>query len=165
MPHYFCSIKKTDKKMNSTRFVITKESLSKRLFAASAHMVRARESMGIPPEVGERMLITADELKTVEPLIDNSINNVFCSIESYHPGSSIEYSDNAYIFIINTPGNYPAENGKKLKIAIESYIINHTLHSWYTGIKPDEASIIAVQTQNDATTIQQLLMQRTKPNI
>ena len=44
--------------MNTTRFAITKESLCKRIFAASAYMVRARESMGVPPAVGERMLIT-----------------------------------------------------------------------------------------------------------
>lgn len=151
--------------MISTRFVITKESICKRVFAASAHMVRASESMGIPFGLGERMLITADEQKMIEPLIDNSVNNVFCNIESYHPGSSIEYSDNAYMFIIKTPDNYPAENGKKLRIAIESYITNHTLQNWYTNIKSDEASIIAVQAQNDATTMRQLLMQRTKPHI
>lgn len=151
--------------MISTRFAITKESLYKRVFATSAYMVRSRESMGIPPGIGERMLITTDDREMIAPLIDNSINNVFCSIERYHPGSSIEYSDNAYMFNINTPANYPAENGKKLKPAIESYVTNHTLQNWYATIKPDEANIIAVQTQSEAITIQQLLMQRTKPAI
>lgn len=151
--------------MNTTEFTITKESLYKRVFAASAYIVRSRESMGVPPGVGERMLITADDQKMIEPLIDNSVNNVFCNIERYHPGSSIEYSDSAYLFSINTPANFPANNEKRLKAGIESYVTNHTLQSWYTTIKPDEASIIAVQAQNDAITIQQLLMQRTKPGI
>ena len=151
--------------MNSTRFVINKESLHKRVFATSAYMVRAREAMGVPPTVGERMLITADDLKMIEPLIENSVNNIFCSIEHYHRGSTVEHSDTAYMFYVNTPDNYPAENGKKLKTAVESYIVNHTLQNWYTNMKPDEASIIAVQTQNDTVTIQQLLMQRTKPSI
>ena len=151
--------------MSSTRFVITKESLHKRVFAASAYIVRARESMGVPPAVSERMLITADELKMIEPLIENCVNNIFCRIERYHRGSTVEPSDTAYMFYINTPDNYPVENGKKLKTAIESYIVNHTLQNWYTSMKPEEASIIAVQTQNDAATIQQLLVQRTKPSI
>ncbi len=151
--------------MNPTIFTITKEDLHKRVFAASAYLVRSRESMGIPPGIGERMLITADESDMIEPLIDNSINNVSCSIERYHPGSSIVNSGDAYQFSICTPVNYPAENGQKLKAAIENYITNHTLQNWYTAIKPDEASIIAVQAQNDTITIQQLLAQRTKPSI
>lgn len=149
--------------MNTSRFAITKESLCKRIFAASAYMVRARESMGVPPAVGERMLITEDEQKMIEPLIDNGVNNIFCSIERYHPGSSVENTDKAYTLYVNAPSNYPAENWKKLRTAIESYIVNHTLQSWYASTKPDEASIIAVQAQNVATTIQQLLVQRTKP--
>ena len=151
--------------MNTTRFAITKENLYKRIYAASAYIVRARESLGVPAGIGERMLITADDKKIIEPFVDKSVNSVFCYIERYHPGSSVEYSDNSYMFSIKIPYNYPAENSKKLKTAIESYVTNHTLQSWYTSIKPDEASIIAVQTQNDAVTIQQLLMQRIKPCI
>ena len=151
--------------MKTVKFVITKEDVYKRIFTTSAYTARARESMGIPSNVGERMLITADEQKVIEPLIDESVNKVFCNIERYHPGSSIEYADTAYMFSINTPANYPTENGKKLRISIESYIIHHTLQDWYTNIKPDDASIIAVQTQNDAMTIEQLLTQRTKPSI
>ena len=151
--------------MIATKFLITRERLYKRIFAASAYMVRAREAMGIPPAIGERMVITEDDRKMIDPLIENSVNNVFCSIERYHRGSTVEYTDNSYTFYINVPNNYPAENGKKLKTAVESYIVNHTLQNWYANMKPDEASIIAAQTQNDTVTIQQLLMQRTKPSI
>ena len=68
------------------------------------------------------------------------------------------------MFNIKVPESYPTGNEEKLGKCIESYITNHTLQNWYTGIKPDEAGINAVKTQNDATIIQQLLTQREKPS-
>ena len=151
--------------MESITFVITKEDVNRHIYATSAHMTRSREAMGIPSSIGEGMLITADKHEMIGPHIRNSVNNVFCDIVRYHPGSNIEITQEGYKFTINTPSNYPTENGEKLKDCIGSYIANRTLQSWYTNIKPDEASITATLVQNDAATIQQLLMQRTKPCI
>ena len=151
--------------MKPITFVITREDVYGHILATSAHVTRSREAMGTPQSIGESMLITTDEKEMLDPHIRNSVNNVFCDIVRYHPGSNVETTQEEFKFTINTPSNYPDENGEKLKESIESYIANRTLQSWYTSIKPDEASIAATLVQNDAVTIIQLLMQRTKPTL
>ena len=151
--------------MESITFVITKEDVNRHICATSAHMTRSREAMGIPANIGERMLVTADNKEMIEPHIRNSVNKVFCDVVRYHPGSSVEFTQDGFKFCINVPSNYPSETGEKLKSCIESYIANSTLQSWYTSIKPDEANIAAILVQNDAATTRQLLVQRTKPTV
>ena len=155
------------KKMKTVNFTITRENIDKRIFATSAYTARAREAMGIPPSVVERMVVTADDKEMVDPLTNNAINEVFAYITRYFTNSSVNFTQESpsgyYTFNIGVPENFPSGNAEKLQQSIESYIANRILQSWYTGIKPDEASIIALQTQSDATTIQTLLTQREKP--
>ena len=153
--------------MKTVNFTITRENIDKRIFATSAYTARAREAMGIPPSVVERMVVTADDKEMVDPLTNNAINEVFAYITRYFTNSSVNFtpdsSGGCYTFNIGAPDNFPSGNGEKLQQSIGSYIANRILQSWYTGIKPDEASILALQTQNDAATIQMLLAQREKP--
>ena len=155
------------KKMKTVNFTITRESVDERVFATSAYTARAREAMGIPPAVSECMVVTADNKKMMDPLTDNAVNEVLTYIARYFENSSVNFtpdsSGGCYTFNIGAPDNFPSGNGEKLQQSIGSYIANRILQSWYTGIKPDEASIIALQTQNDAATIQMLLAQREKP--
>ena len=155
--------------MSTLNFVITKRNIYNRIFATSAYTTRAREATGMPQSISGNMLLTADEKRIIDPLIENSINEIFSFIVCYHPGTSIDYStddnDGAYMFNIKTPANYPAGNEGKLAKSIESYVTNRTLQDWYTCMKPDEASLVAAKTQNDITTLQSLLTQREKPQI
>lgn len=154
--------------MNKITFVITREELYKRIYTTSAHIVRARETMGIPSSICERMLITADEKQTVAPLVDDSVNEVIAEITLYHPGSYVDFTLNeeggSYNFVLRVPNNFPSGNEEKLSHCIKSYIADRTLQSWYTIIKPDEAAIIATKAQNDAVTMRMLLTQREKPS-
>ena len=155
--------------MSTLNFVITKRNIYNRIFATSAYTTRAREATGMPQSISESMLLTTDEKRIIDPLIENSINEIFSFIACYHPATSIDYStddnDGAYIFNIKAPANYPAGNEGKLAKSIESYVTNRTLQDWYTCMKPDEASLVAAKTQNDITTLQSLLTQRGKPQI
>ena len=155
--------------MNTIRFTITRENVYNRVFATSAYTTRARETMGIPSGITERMLLTADDKHIIDPMIDSSVNEIASEIVRYHPGSCVEFTKESdaegYQFCINAPANYPAGNAGKLAGSIESYIANRTLQNWYISIKPDEANIAAVKAQNDAMTIQSMLTQRTKPAI
>ena len=153
--------------MNVT-FVITKEKVYRQIFATSAHTTRAREAIGLPQEITERMLLTADNKHIIAPLIDNSINDVYAEIVRYHPDCSVNFTrngegDGCYVFNMNIPSNYPTDNINQLEQRVESYIVNSTLQNWYSNVKPDEASIIATKRQNDAAIIQMLLTRRTKP--
>lgn len=152
--------------MSTLNFVITKKNIYNIIFATSAYTTRAREATGMPQSISESMLLTADEKRIIDPLIENSINEIFSFIACYHPATSIE-DDNGegYMFNIKTPANYPAGNEGKLAKSIESYVANRTLQDWYTCMKPDEASLVAAKTQNDITTLQSLLTQRGKPQI
>ena len=154
--------------MNTIRIVITKEDIYGRLFATSAYTARAREAMGVPQSIVERMLLTPDDKEIIVPMIENSVNEIFTDISRYHQESSVTFTNaedtERYLFNINTPDNYPSENGEKLRQSVESYIVNRTLQNWYTDIKPDEAAIIAAKTQNDAANIRMLLIQRRKPS-
>lgn len=152
--------------MSTLNFVITKKNIYNRIFATSAYTTRAREATGMPQSISESMLLTTDEKRIIDPLIENSINEIFSFIACYHPATSIE-DDNggAYIFNIKAPANYPAGNEGKLTKCIENYVANRTLQDWYTCMKPDEASLVAAKTQNDITTLQSLLTQREKPQI
>ena len=150
--------------MKPITFVITREDVYGHILATSAHVTRSREAMGTPTSIGESMLITTDEKEMLDPHIRNSVNNVFCDIVRYHPGSNVETTQEEFKFTINTPSNYPDENGEKLKESIESYIANRTLQSWYTDVKPDEAAITATKTKNEAETLHALLTQREKPH-
>lgn len=149
--------------MNTMEFHITREEIGKRIFATSAYTARAREALGTPPAITERMQATADDTALLNPIIDNCASEVFTVIVRYHPGSNLEFSNDGYRFNNNTPANYPADNGSKLAQVIESYIVNRTLQEWYTNVKPDEAAITATKTQNDAATIHSLLTQRKRP--
>ena len=153
--------------MNTIRFTITRENIHDKVFATSAYTARARETMGIPPGITERMLLTADDKRIIDPMIDGSVNEIAEEIARYHPGSSVGFNgegdEAGYQFSIATPANYPADNADKLAVSIGSYIANRTLQNWYTGIKPDEANIFAIKAQNDAMIIQAMLTQRTKP--
>lgn len=155
--------------MNTIRFTITRENVYNRVFATSAYITRARETMGIPSGITERMLLTADDRHIIDPMIDSSVNEIASEIVRYHPGSCVEFTKESdaegYQFCINAPANYPAGNAGKLAGSIESYIANRTLQNWYISIKPDEANIAAVKAQNDAMSIQSMLTQRTKPAI
>ena len=155
--------------MNTIRFTITRENVYNRVFATSAYTTRAREAMGIPSGITERMLLTADDRHIIDPMIDSSVNEIAGEIVRYHPGSCIEFTKDGdvegYRFSINAPTNYPAGNADKLAGSIESYIANRTLQNWHISIKPDEANIAAIKAQNDAMTIQSMLTQRTKPTI
>ena len=152
--------------MSTLNFVITKKNIYNRIFATSAYTTRAREATGMPQSISESMLLTTDEKRIIDPLIENSINEIFSFIACYHPATSIE-DDNGegYMFNIKAPANYPAGNEGKLTKCIESYVTNRTLQDWYTCMKPDEASLVAAKTQNDITTLQSLLTQREKPQI
>ena len=153
--------------MKTVKFVITRANVHERILATSAYTARAREAMGIPPALAERMVITADEKERTNPLIDNAINETFAYIARYFASSNANFTQDSsggqYTFNIATPDNFPSANGEILQQCIESYIANRVLQSWYASIKPDEASVIAQQAQNDATTIQTLLTQREKP--
>lgn len=155
--------------MSQTTFQIDIQNIYKHIFATSAYTARARQAMGIPQEITERMLLTADDKEIISPLIENSVNEIFTDIERYHPGSSVTFgqdgADEVYTFNIDTPTNYPAGNGERLGRSIVSYIANRTLQSWYTDIKPDEAGIASTKAQNDAALIQMLLTQRAKPSV
>ena len=152
--------------MSTLNFVITKKNIYNRIFATSAYTTRAREATGMPQSISESMLLTTDEKRIIDPLIENSINEIFSFIACYHPATSIE-DDNGegYMFNIKAPANYPAGNEGKLTKCIESYVTNRTLQDWYTCMKPDEASLVAAKTQNDITTLQSFLTQREKPQI
>ena len=154
--------------MNEIIFIITREDIYKRIFASSAYTARAREAMGVPQSIVERMLLTPDDKEIIVPMIENSVNEVLTDISRYHQESSVTFTNaedtERYLFNINTPDNYPSENGEKLRQSVESYIVNRTLQNWYTDIKPDEAAIIAAKTQNDAANIRMLLIQRRKPS-
>ena len=153
--------------MYTINFSITREHIYNGVFATSAHTARAREAMGIPVDITGRMLLTADDKHVIAPLIDNSVNEVSCDIVRHHPGSSVEFNrngnDGEYLFNITVPMNYPTGNAGMLATIIGDYILNRTLQSWYTDIKPDEANAAATKAQNDAGTIQALLTQRIKP--
>ena len=155
--------------MDTIKFAITKKSIHDRIFATSAYTTRARETMGMPGSIAERMLITADDKHLIDPMIDNSVNEVSCMIARYHPGSSVEFNmeenDGEYRFCIAAPVNYPAGNAGKLAQSIESYIAGRTLQEWYSDIRPDEATNAAARVQNEAMTIQEMLAQRTRPTI
>lgn len=159
---------KRKKDMNEIIFIITREDIYKRIFASSAYTSRAREAMGVPQSIVERMLLTPDDKEIIVPMIENSVNEIFTDISRYHQESSVTFTNaedtERYLFNITTPENYPSENGEKLRQSVESYIANRTLQNWYTDIKPDEAAIIAAKTQNDAANIRMLLIQRRKPS-
>lgn len=153
--------------MNTVTFLITRENIYNRIYAASAYIVRAREAMGVPAGMGERMLITADDKRAFAPLMDDSVNEIFAEIAHYHPGSHVisttDNDENGYRFAVRVPPNFPSANKDKLPHCIESYITDRTLQSWYTVIRPEEATVIATRTQNDAVILQTLLTQREKP--
>ena len=154
--------------MSTVNFNIAIVELYRQIFATSAHTARAREAMGIPHGIIERMLLTPDDEKKITPLIDESINEVFSDIARYHPGSSstfIQEEENGYYhFTIDAPENYPPGNEEKLRQSALNYIVNRTLQNWYANIKPDEAGIPAAKAQNNATTMRELLTQRIKPS-
>ena len=88
--------------MTTIEFHITKEEIGKRIFATSAYTARAREAMGTPPSVTERMQATADDTALLAPIMDYSASEVFTVIVRYHPGSSMELINDGYLFnIIN----------------------------------------------------------------
>ena len=159
--------KRVQKKMKTVKFVITREDVYKRIFTTSAYTARAREAMGIPAAVAERMLITADDKEAVDPLIDNGMNAVLADIVRYHPGSSMEFTQDGYggyyMFHMKSAESYPTGNEEMLTQSIGSYVANRTLQNWYADIKPDEAAMTAAKMQNDAATIHLLLTRREKP--
>ena len=150
-------------RMKTIEFYMTREEIGERIFATSAYTARAREAMGTPPAITERMQATADDTALLNPIMDNSASQVTAFIVHYHPGSNVEYSNDEYRFTVQVPENYPAGNGDKLKQAIVNYIVNSTLKEWYTNVKPDEAAIMVTKTQNDAVAIEALLTQRERP--
>lgn len=146
---------------------ITRAGVCGRIFAATAYTARAREAMGTPPTITERMLATADDNAILCTLIENSVNEIHSEIARYHPGSTTEFSEDEsgghYIFNIKVPANYPTDNEKQLQQSIESNIAGRALQEWYANIKPDEAAMTAARIQNDTMTLQALLTQRIKP--
>ena len=112
-------------------------------------------------------IIEADDKRAIAPLMDDSVNEIFAEIAHYHPGSHVistnDNDENGYRFAVRIPPNFPSANKDKLPHCIESYITDRTLQSWYTVIRPEEATVIATRTQNDAVTLQTLLTQREKP--
>ena len=150
--------------MKTIEFEIRRESIEKRIFTTSAYTARAREAMGTPQAIAERMTVTADDTALLHPLMDDSVNEVVTIIAHYHPGSNVEFLNDGYSFSIKTPENFPADNGSKLEQSIGSYIAGRTLQSWYTDVKPDEAAITATKTKNEAVTLHALLTQREKPH-
>ena len=149
--------------MKTIEFYMTREEIGKHIFTTSAYTARAREAMGTPHTITERMQATADDTALLAPIMDNSAREVTAFIVRYHPGSNVENSNDGYRFTIQVPENYPTGNADKLKPAIENYIVNSTLKEWYTNVKPDEATITATKTQNDVVTIEALLTQRERP--
>ena len=147
---------------------ITRAELCDRIFAATAYTARAREAMGTPPTITERMLATADDNAILCTLIENSVNEIHSEIARYHPGSTAEFSEDEsgghYIFNIKVPANYPTGNGRKLQQSIGSNIAGRVLQEWYASVKPDEVAMTAARIQNDTMTLQALLTQRTKPS-
>ena len=156
------------KTMESMTITITRADLCDRIFAATAYTARAREAMGTPPAITERILATADDNAMLYPLIENSVNEVHSDIVRYHPGSTAEFDEDEsgghYIFNIRLPANYPTGNGRKLQQSIGSNIADRVLQEWYASVKPDEVAMTAARIQNDTMTLQALLTQRTKPS-
>ena len=157
--------------MNLITFSVRKKDVYERIFAISAYTVRAREAMGVPSENAERMLVTADDKQFLTPFIDNSISEIFTEIIHYHSNCSVGFckdekdeDEDYYIFNLRTPANYAVSNQNKLEQRVRSFVANRTLQSWYSYINPNEASIIALNAQNDLATLQALLTHRSKPS-
>lgn len=153
--------------MKQIKFDITRADVCKRIFATTACTARAREAMGTPPAITERMLATADHSAMLYPLIEESVNEVYGDIARHHHGSTVDFVEDEhgghYAFDIKVPANYPDGNERKLEHCIASYIAGRALQEWYTNAKPDEAAITAARIQNETTTLQALLTQRIKP--
>ena len=153
--------------MKTIKFIIIKGNIHDKVFATNAYTARAREAMGIPTGIIERMQLSADDKHIIDPMIDSSVNEITSEIVRYHPRSSVEFTENEngvnYEFNVAVPVNYPTGNADRLAMSVESYIANRTLQNWYTDIKPDEASISAAKAQNDVMTIHTMLTQRTRP--
>ena len=154
--------------MNTVNFVTNRNNVYNKVFATSAYTARAREKTGMPPEIIERMTITADDKLVIDPIIENCINEISTYITRYHPNSSVDFitdeHEGHYLFNIVVPDNYPIGNEDKFEKSVENYITNRTMQEWYSIIKPDEANIPAAKAQSDILTIQTLLTQRKKPS-
>lgn len=156
--------------MNLITFSITRKTVHERLFVTSANLVRVREAMGIPPEVCERLLITDDNKELIAPLLEDSISEIFTEIVRYHSNCTVGFfkdekdkNEDYYIFNLRAPVNYPTSNQKKLEQRVQNFVNNRILQSWYTNIKPDEASTFALNAQNDIAVLQAMLAQRSSP--
>lgn len=155
--------------MSTTTIAIHKNDICEHIYMVSACTARAREAIGLPNDIIERMIVTKDEMRKISNLIDQSANDLISIITHYYPNSTMQRKDDILggynIFNIETPPEYPSGNKETLRHYFESYITNRTLQKWYTDIKPDEANITATKVQNDTNNITNLLTQRTKPTI
>ena len=79
--------------MSTIKIVITKGNIYDRIFSTSAYTARARETLGLPDGIVERMQLTADDRHVIDPMIDSSADEIYGEITRYHPGSSVELTE------------------------------------------------------------------------
>lgn len=138
------------------------------IYSNSAHAARSREAMGIPQALADAMVITADEQKTIEPLIEKSINEAATIAGQYftnctHSIVSSGYETESISLILSVPTHYPNSCIERLKNCINEYIVDRTTQLWYLNVKPDEAAIVATKLQEQIANMKILLSMREKP--
>ncbi len=155
--------------MEKKEICIDSASIYGKLFSESGYSSLARSAMGVQAALADVMLITEDEKRIIDTLIRSSINEVVHTIGRFLGSCSAKYcienedGKGEYRISFTAPYNYPDEQLPIMKECIEDLVFSRTLQQWYMTVKPDEAGITAVKTQDYAIQLRELLSKRKRP--
>lgn len=162
-------LQQTRENMKRIEIIVDSDSIYKRLFKESGYAVRSRSAMGMNATLADTVHITDDERETLGQWVRKSINEAVHGIYRYVGPCSVKYcmdtetGGERYVISVTAPHNYPTEHVALLETCISDLVFNRTMQQWYTTMKPDEASLMAANIQEDALLFRELLTQRERP--
>ena len=155
------------KKMREINITFNESDITKRIYAESGYIAKARARTGLPDDFIDTIQATEDDTRVLNGFIKESINESAGTINRYLSPCRTRFigteGDKLISISFTLPHNAPESTAEALKESIACFTVARTLQYWYMSVKPDEASLHMSKAQSELARMRELLGTRTRP--
>ena len=156
--------------MTEISIVISYSDTMQRVYAESGYTAKARNGIGLSPELSDSMSASEDDSMILERSFISGAKDAAALITRYMAPCYMDIIRNDDTDIIeeillnfNAPRNFHPGVMTTLEKSVEDFIAGHIMQKWMMIMKPDEADIAALKLQNESIRIREMLATRKKP--
>ena len=155
---------------NKEDIKISSYEVEQRVFTYSYYVGEARRSSGLPLKLAASIQASSDDhlqlndhMTVATSELVKIINSISCVCSHYTQPDEMHDGYTLLIFSLMLPQYFPVHLVGELKNTITTFLVMRILQQWFLQHKPDEATIIAAETEKIVIQLRELMNSRTKP--